>query len=264
MRMRLSQTQLNQLELCPRKFQHLYLDQLGTPSSPDQQVRLDWGNRFHLLMQQRELQLPIEIASSQDDDQLLSHVNALVTAAPEVFHLSPAAFRQSEHRRSLDFNGYLLTVVYDLLILERDCAQIFDWKTYPLPQHRQWLSMHWQTRLYPFVLVETSDYKPDQVTMTYWFVQARTRDEVPTPQCLPFPYTQERHEQTRRDLTHLLSRLSHWLDQYQQGAPLPQIDEIQGHCADCLFAARCQRGAFYKAASTDEASNLADIQEVVL
>ncbi len=263
MRMRLSQSQLNILELCPRKFQHLYLDQLSTPSSSDQQVRLAWGNRFHLLMQQRELQLPIETTAFEDDEQVLRHVKALVAAAPEVFHPSRTAFRQSEHRRSLDIHDYLLTVIYDLLILEPDQALIFDWKTYPLPQNRQWLFTNWQTRLYPFVLVETSDYQPEQVAMIYWFVQART-SEVPTPQSLKFSYTRESHEQTRQDLTAILKRLSQWLDHYQQNLPLPQVDETHGHCADCLFAVRCQRGNVQKQAATIEPSNLADIQEIAL
>ena len=57
---RLSQAQLNTLEACPRLFQHLHLDQLGSPVPPEQQESLTWGSQFHLLMQQQALGLPVE------------------------------------------------------------------------------------------------------------------------------------------------------------------------------------------------------------
>ncbi|HEY9656349.1 MAG TPA: PD-(D/E)XK nuclease family protein, partial [Crinalium sp.] len=49
---RLSQSQLNRLVACPRKFQHTDLEQLAAPSEPEQQERQNQGTRFHLLMQQ--------------------------------------------------------------------------------------------------------------------------------------------------------------------------------------------------------------------
>ncbi|NJR67202.1 MAG: PD-(D/E)XK nuclease family protein, partial [Leptolyngbyaceae cyanobacterium CRU_2_3] len=53
----LSQGLLNLFTTCPRKFQHIYLDQLNVPIAAAQQERLTWGNRFHLRMQQHELGL---------------------------------------------------------------------------------------------------------------------------------------------------------------------------------------------------------------
>ena len=78
----LSQGHLNTLNQCDRRFQHLFLDGLVVPSSPEQQASLDWGNRFHLLMQQRELELPIEVMTAQDND-LKSSLDKLLEIAPE-------------------------------------------------------------------------------------------------------------------------------------------------------------------------------------
>jgi hypothetical protein len=76
-KLRLSQGQLNLLETCPRKFQHIYLEQLGSPTTPEQQAHQAWGSRFHLLMQQRELGLPIEALMAADDQmQSLSLIDA--------------------------------------------------------------------------------------------------------------------------------------------------------------------------------------------
>jgi hypothetical protein len=250
MLLNLSQGQLNLLTLCPRKFQHLVLDQLGCPVPSEQQARMEWGNRFHLLMQQRELGLPIASPPSQFLELALdnvltpqpfqAYIEALVEAAPDVFQAPAGGVRQSEHRRTLAFQGYLLTAIYDLLILNEQQAQILDWKTYPRPDSPRHLEQNWQTRLYSFLLAETSDYAPEQISMTYWFVQGRSH-QAPQPQSLRFVYSEAQHRQTRQDLSRLLDQLSQGLAAYEQGQNFPQVEHSQGACGGCTFALRCQR-----------------------
>ena len=196
--LQLSQSQLTLIEQCPRKFQYLYLDQLTAPIPPEQREHLTRGSQVHHLMQQNELQLPhsslqdltprsptgspttppITSAQSTRQGQLYQMVHALTAAVPPLDETT--VFRQSEYRLTLDWSGVLLTVIYDLLLLEPAKAHIFDWKTYLSPPNlqtlRQHLAQHWQTKLYPFVLVETSDYKPDEVDIAYWFVKRQDRD----------------------------------------------------------------------------------------
>lgn len=264
MLMRLSQGQLNVLEACPRKFQHLYLDQLSSPLPLAQQESLNWGSQFHLRMQQQTLGLPINLATT-DEVVLEQSVQALMQAAPEIFQKPAPPFRQSEHRISIEFQSYLLTAVYDLLILDDSSARILDWKTYPKPQQARWLQQNWQTRLYPFILAESSSYLPEQISMTYWFVQSTTDSRNPTrePQSLQFRHSTPQHEQTRQDLSHLLSQLTTWLQDYSQGIPFKQIDEAESQCATCSFATRCERdGSFSAFRNTHDLSNLENIQEV--
>lgn len=260
--MRLSQGHLNLLATCPRKFQHTFLEQLGSPTTPEQQEKQAWGNRFHLLMQQRELGLPIE-SLVQEDTQLGSWVTAIVSAAPEILTPNPSSetFRESEHCRTLTVGDYLLTVIYDLLIAETESAQILDWKTYPQPKHRRWLAQNWQTRLYLYVLAETSDYSPEQISMTYWFVQSN-----PEPKSLKFTYDAGLHEQTRRDLTRLLTQLTDWLQRYEKGELFPQVATGASDCDFCQFAVRCDRTLESGEPETREEliPNLANIQEVSL
>ncbi|NET52154.1 MAG: PD-(D/E)XK nuclease family protein, partial [Merismopedia sp. SIO2A8] len=233
---RLSQGHLNLLENCPRKFQHIYFDQLGVPISYEQQERLSWGSHFHLLMQQRELGLPVE-SLVEGEQQLHQWLSALINAAPEVLNRDTQTFRESEHCRTLNFHGYLLTVVYDLLIGTNSCAQILDWKTFPQPKNRQPLATDWQTRLYLYVLTETSDYLPEQISMTYWFVKSQ-----PRPQSLKFSYSRIQHQKNREDLTELFGQLSCWQQRYQDDPiGFPQIAASTGRCQNCSFAVRCQR-----------------------
>ena len=266
--MRLSQGQLNLLERCPRQFQHTYLEQLSSPASPEQQERQIGGSRFHLLMQQRELGLPIQ-ALVQSDAQLQRWMTAFASAAPEILMPNPnSQFRESEHCRTLQVQDYLLTVIYDLLIADERSAQILDWKTYPKPQNRRWLEQNWQTLLYLYVLAETSEYLPEQISMTYWFVQSEAQ-----PQNLKFTYNNAQHQKTEQKLNRLLDQLTEWLQSYEQGQPFPQVAAASGRCDSCQFAVRCQRDRYTKdyllqeneeAIATEELLNLATIQEVTI
>lgn len=239
---RISQGQLNLIENCPRKFQHLYMDQFGVQVSPEAQQKLDWGKKFHRLMQQYQLGLPIELLSPVDPE-MVKAVRRFWDKAPErltALFSNPKTFRQAEQKRSLIFaENYLLIVIYDLFIADSQHAQIFDWKTYRQPRSAAELEQNWQTRLYLYVLVETSEYLPEQVSMTYWFVPPQS-DEPPT--FLTFPYDRAKHAQTEVELTQRLMQLSHWKHEYEHyGQLLPQCAVTMGHCQSCQFAIRCHR-----------------------
>lgn len=277
--MHLSQGHLNLLEQCPRKFQHTYLDQLRTPATPDQQQRMEWGQHFHLLMQQRELGLPLVVTpegtgtDTVDAPALYRAMQALTQAAPDVFTPHSDQFRQSEHRRTLEFQGYLLTVVYDLLLLEPNQAQILDWKTYPRPHNRDRIAQDWQTRLYLYVLTETSDFEPEQISMTYWFTRANRANHANSgdpsayqPQCDRFVYNSAWHDRTRQQLTAVLAKLTQWQQDYQHGIEFPQVDLENGSCDRCSHAVRCYRLDAQPAVGDETATPLSldEIEEVVL
>jgi PD-(D/E)XK nuclease superfamily len=244
--MRLSQAHFTLLETCPRKFQHTYIEQMGVPLAPEQQERLSWGQQFHWIMQQREIGLPVELLVAEET-QLRSWLTAFMEASATILPVGPVAplFRQSEHLRTLEWAGHVLTVVYDLILLMPEQAQILDWKTYAKPQNSDGLRDHWQTRLYLFALAETSDYRPDQISLTYWFFETASGESPPALQSLKFRYDRTQHAQTQTQLTHLLTQLTTWLSDYEeQGKAFPQVPETLGRCERCPFALRCQRGAF--------------------
>lgn len=222
---RLSQSQLNLLETCPLMFQRLYLEDLGTPPSPDIQESLSWGSRFHQLMQQEQIGLPIQ-SFLGEDQELQKALNALVNIVKIEHNLTEESWKEAEHSRSLEFDKYLLTAIYDLLILEENRAQILDWKTYLKPQNKEKLAKNWQTRLYLYLLAETSDYLPEQISMTYWFVKLPNE-----PQSLTFTYDSKRHQKTDQDLSYLLGQLETWLSDYLENKQsFPHISNCQSIC----------------------------------
>lgn len=283
----LSQGHLKLLDTCGRKYQHVFFDALSGPATYDQQLTTQWGSQFHLLMQQRALDLPVEVLAGANADMAAS-MNALAQAAPEVFeYLSAAttdtpdarnadmdvltaeasperqltgAFSQSEHRRTLAFNDYLLTVVYDLVVCTSQQGQIFDWKTHQRRPLESWLQDDWQTRLYLYVLCETTDLRPDQLSMTYWFVRLVTASEAAVNNSAEsddsagghadgdaqadnqlsfsrFSYSAAQHQRTQKDL----QRLTNDLSEMRTRGEFPKVAIEKGLCDCCLFNVRCDR-----------------------
>ena len=223
--LRLSQAHLNLLTICPPKFQQVYVDCLGSLPDPERQDSIQWGSKFHLLMQQRELALPIEPLLATDTE-LDRSLKALIQAVPELLNRESNVWREAEHSRTFVMGSFLFTVAYDLIIARRDRATIFDWKTYRQPPKSKNLETNWQTRLYLYVLAETSEYEPKQIQMTYWFVKSGE------PSSVTIDYSQSKHQQAERELTDLLANLKTWLQNYQQF----QIDfPHHSNCENCPF-----------------------------
>ncbi|MEB3161080.1 MAG: PD-(D/E)XK nuclease family protein [Synechocystis sp.] len=225
----LNQSHLQLLSTCPPQFQRRYLEQLGGLIEPDHQAKAEWGKTFHQLMQQWALGLPVETMLSQSPDPAAAEFRAaLQTLVANVPALQlPPSQRQAEHQRTFNLGADLLTVVYDLLVILPDRAEILDWKTYPQPAKKAKITDHWQTKLYLYVLAETSNYAPEQLSMTYWFVQATTGVKK-----LTIPYHQGAHDHTHQELTHLLAQFHQWLTDWQQRQiPFPH----SSHCHRCPY-----------------------------
>jgi hypothetical protein len=251
---RISQQHLNILETCPRKFEYLYLHGLNLPLDPEKQDRIKFGNQFHLLMQQKELGLDISpiLTKSQDLADCFQSLekSAAEILKPEILendHISSdqfshqstnsLIFRQAEYNLNLTYKNYIITVIYDLLITDHQSAHIYDWKTYPLPENSKKIIENWQTRLYLFLLAEASDYSPENISMTYWFIKSNKSQKA---ECLKISYDHNQHEKNRQDLDNLLEKLTNYLNQQQTDQkPFPQVNVNLGICAPCQFLNRC-------------------------
>jgi hypothetical protein len=249
---RISQKHLSILEQCPYYFQQIYLEKIPTIVPHELQIKAEWGKCFHLLMQQRELGLEIE-PLLQENLEMKSSIEALLEVTKDIFDRKTKVIREAEHSRTFYLNGYLLTVVYDLLVLATETAQIIDWKTYLQPENTQKLANNWQNRLYLYALVETSNYEPEQISFTYWFVKLPQE-----PQKVTFQYNSQMHRQNHRDLTDLLSKLDRWLqDYFNRNIPFPR-------CANCRKNCPIDRNSVSTLEASDNPFTIDDIAEVCL
>jgi CRISPR/Cas system-associated exonuclease Cas4 (RecB family) len=217
-----SQSTLNLWQICPRKFEHQVLDNLHLPSEFN--AKMEQGSRFHLLMQQKELGLDItNLAAS--DRQLQNWIGAFDRNPPVMIE----GDRYSEHLRTHRLHTYILTAIYDLLILGTNQAQILDWKTHNHPISALILQSNWQTRLYLYILAATTDYLPEQLSMSYWFANTGTTVAIAYN-------SQDRHE-THQELTQILSEMS----ESEASNYFRQLPQGSEKCNKCEFKYRCER-----------------------
>ncbi|MGY6528628.1 MAG: PD-(D/E)XK nuclease family protein [Cyanobacterium sp.] len=204
----LSQTHLNLFETCPPLFQKRYLEQISTLSNVVQEEKGEWGKKFHLLMQQYHLGLPLD-SFVYEDVSFQQSLEALVHETQNIWTSSEVQAREAEYKLQLKFKSYIFTVIYDLLILYPNQAVIYDWKTFLQPENGDKLRNNWQTKLYLYVLAEKMNYEPSQLSMTYWFVKLPHKIQSMTIQ-----YSDRMHEKNRQDINNVLDRMEKSMADY--------------------------------------------------
>ena len=254
----ISQGHLNIWEICRRRYQYSFLEELSLPEADLQRKKnLLLGSNFHLLMQQKELGLDVSSLASSDP-KLQSWLAAFEHQPPAMID----GDRLCEHRRTLEMpieislhhsensdHGqacFVLTAIYDFLILGDRQAQILDWKTHQVAIASEKLKTNWQTRLYLYLLAKTTSYVPEQLSMTYWFAN--------TAESVIIDYSQVEHDQTEKKLQQILKAIS-------QAQDYPKLVIDSPDCKYCEFRDRCDRGDML---TSTIPSNIFDIPEVTV
>lgn len=238
----ISQGHLNIWETCQRKYQYKYLEELSLPEAdPARQASLLLGSNFHLLMQQRDLGLDVSVLA-QSDPKLQGWLDAFNQSPPQMI----AGDRLCEHRRtweiccpnSSDLDQdikedsdrhqayFVLTAIYDLLILGKEQAQILDWKTHQKAIAKSQLEHNWQTHLYLYILAKTTNYPPEQLSMTYWFAN--------TAESVEIKYNSADRDRTEKKIQRMLTAIA-------IAQEYPQVDINSNKCEHCEFRDRCDR-----------------------
>jgi CRISPR/Cas system-associated exonuclease Cas4 (RecB family) len=254
----ISQGYLNIWETCQRKYQYSFLEELSLPEADLQSKKnLQLGANFHLLMQQKELGLDVSTLASSDvklqlwlesfenqpplmidGDRLCEHRRTLEIDIEELVHHSQNSNQAQGH--------FVLTAIYDLLILGYHQAQILDWKTHQVALKADKLENNWQTRLYLYLLAKTTEYKPEQLSMTYWFAN--------TAESVIINYSQVSYDRTEKNLLQILTEIA-------QAQEYPKLPSGSRDCKYCEFRDRCDRGDM---APNVLFSNIEDIPEVTI
>ncbi|MGQ9864743.1 MAG: PD-(D/E)XK nuclease family protein [Pseudanabaenaceae cyanobacterium] len=208
-----SQNHLTVWDLCPQQYAYRYNEGLAGAFLMESDAQT-LGAQFHQLRQQAELGLPIAAADPLHTWlQRFEHSAAL-----------PPGDRLAECRRTCRLTeDTVLTAVYDLLIVGDRTAHIYDWKTYREPSPPAHLAQSWQTRLYLFVLAETSPLPPTALDFTYWFTA--------TGETVRISYSEAQHQKTRQDLGDRLRAF-----QQNRYPKRPQPDAV---CDRCPYRDRC-------------------------
>lgn len=265
-----SQGSLQDFADCRRRFQLRYLLRQSWPAVPSEPLlelerTMQQGARFHRIVQQHMMGLPVERLAPMAQEEDLSrwwqnYLHFSQGGGLEAL-TGPGARRYSEITLSAPLGAYRLLAKLDLLaITAQGRALILDWKTSRKRPRRQWLADRLQTRIYPFLLVQAgaflnngAPFQPEQVEMVYWFTDFPDQPER-------FPYAAAAYQADQDHLAETVATIQRLAE-----SDFALTNDMR-HCAYCVYRSLCDRGS--KAGSLvefdalDEVAPLLDFEQI--
>lgn len=239
-----SQGSLQDYVDCPRRFQLRYVRRLRWPSietepALENERHLRQGAALHQMIRQHLAGVPAENLGRMTTDPELRRWWGNYLRS-DLGDLPPQ--RYPEVRLATLVGTHRLAARYDVIAIHSGReALIVDWKTNRKRPPRAWLSERLQTRVYPYVLVQSgaaledgTEIRPDRVTMVYWFAS--------------FPSGPERFvydiSQCRADGKYLLSLMEEITERIGEcgDADLLPPAEDRRRCGICRYRSLCKRG----------------------
>lgn len=239
---------------CRRRFQLRYLLRQAWPAVPSEPVlelerTMQQGARFHRIVQQHLLGLPVERLTPMAQEDNLSHwwqhyLHFSQGGGLEAL-TGPGPRRYPEITLSAPLSAYRLLAKLDLLaVTAQGRALILDWKTSRKRPRRQWLADRMQTRIYPFVLIQAgatlnggTPFLPEQVEMVYWFTDFPDQPER-------FLYSASAFQADQEYLAEMVATVQRLAENDFA------LTSDNRQCAYCVYRSLCDRGG--KAGALDE------------
>ncbi len=231
---RFSQNNLQDFADCPRRFELKYLLKQDWPalvSEPIQEFEhLQFlGLRFHALVQQHLVGIPVETLETTFDDPNLKRwwKNYLIFIDKYL-----NSRRTVEYPQIIHFHNYRLFAKYDLLIFEESGNTIIlDWKTTQYRTSSSILRKKSQSKVYPFVLAESykENCSPANIQMIFWFPEFPNEPEI-------FDYSPELHRQAEEDLNELIDDIA------ERKNGKFELTDDKRKCKYCIYRSLCDRG----------------------
>jgi len=238
-----SQSNLQDFDTCPRRFELRYLRQLRWPAIEAEPVQeaerlARLGQDFHRLVQQHLIGIDEDIL----EETMIDADPDLKTWWENYLTHRPAALADAkiypELTLSTPLRGYRLTARFDVLAIQpAGTFLIVDWKTTHKKPARETLAGQIQTRVYPYVLVaagtafnQGKPINPSAVKMMYWYPQAPDEPEI-------FDYIQRLFQHDEEFLSELIDQIKSTADSDH----FPLV-ESKKPCVYCVYRSFCDRG----------------------
>lgn len=178
-----------------QKFQQYFVEQQFFTTLLDL-LEKEKHDRFSLLMQQLVMGLPVE-SIIQADSEIAHWVDQLLPIMSIPYHT-----KQVNALRQKLIQGALIVAQYDLLILTDEKAIAVNWTSdRNIPPSGQ-LESSWKAQLQLFLLVETEEILPNNISLIYYFFHSGK-----SPTLYRFSYNQEKHDAFKQQLEMTLSNL---------------------------------------------------------
>lgn len=236
-----SQRSLQDFDYCKRLFRYRYVEKIKWPAVEldpidELEKRAKLGAEFHRVVHQFYSGIPEQkIENSLGDPTLKKWWNNFKNSMIKNSDESDAYL--AEVRLYSIVRNMRLTAKIDLIAVKPDGSRIiYDWKTSRKRPQRKALNGHFQTMVYPFVLISARDrifpwknFTPDQVKMIYWFAEFPEDIEV-------FSFDQHNLDRAREVISNVIEKI----DRMRPGEFSKTNQEIK--CNYCVYRSLCERG----------------------
>ncbi len=218
---------------CQRRYQLRYLEERPWPVAPlagqEEYARFS-GERFHLLLHQYFLGLPVE-DGQLGDSRLLGWWRRFKAYEKEL----PDGDRLPELSLDVSLGQYRLNGRIDLLILSSEAAHIFDWKTTTQPKSLLQFRQDLQSKIYLALVVQAGTIlpkpvDPDRLSLTYWYANDPSRS-------ITVPYSQLEHGKNWQELLSITAEIAN--HEPGEGEWIKTTD--LKHCERCCYQILCDR-----------------------
>jgi hypothetical protein len=205
----LSATTLDVFKRCERLYEYASITRRPWPAPTGKDESLD--DQESLLVAGSQLHQLIHLHARGLDPRPLAKSDPRLRGWFERYKSSSYAEPQgqifSEQKLVLSLGGRKLVVKFDRLVRSKDGWLILDWKTGGKVPELSDLATQWQSKLYPFALVEAGallndgePVLPEHISMVFYYLESGVERRL--------EYDSTRHEAVRRDLLEAIARIS--------------------------------------------------------
>lgn len=221
---------------CERRFDLHFLRKMSWPAIPadpplaHERLMAD-GRRFHQMVQQDLLGVPVLAPTPADSDDLHDWWRRFQATRPA--DVPGTRFVERPLVGRIGPEGPPLVALYDLVVRDGDAATIFDWKTGKRPKG---LAERLQTRVYRYLLAAYgerlmgSPVPPAAIRMVYWFVDDPDRPET-------FLYDEDAFMADELFLRGTIDRIAACRE-----AGVFAMTPDRAACRFCVYRSYCDRG----------------------
>ena len=221
-----SQNSLNTFKSCPLKFKYKYIDNINWKfdgiESRDYYEGLKSGSEFHLLCERYFKNIPIGENISEEFKLWMIKIKDTIKIDSSKIYLP-------EYEARIKIKNNYLTAKYDLVIIDKDSIEIWDWKTESQKTSYKNIEGRMQTIVYMYLAKEViqkiynMDIPIENISMKYFRLKV---DNKP----ITVKYSNEKYLRSKSFIENNIENISN-LDFDSQ--------KNKNHCKFCEFNKLC-------------------------
>ncbi len=225
-----SQNSLNTYKSCPFKFKYKYIDNINWKyddlGSREYYDSLKYGRDFHLLCERYFSNIPLGKIEDKNFNKWINKIKDILPIKEESIYLP-------EYEMNINLNGRSIVAKVDLVIVEKDKINLWDWKTENQEITQKNALNRMQSTVYMFLAEEIirknfySDYKIENISMNYYQPALDNKPVI-------INYNEKLHEENKMKILNNINNIEN-TDFYDED----NINKNLNHCKYCEFNKLC-------------------------